>query len=287
MLNDSIKVRLIGGLGNQLFQYFAGMYVSQLTGKTLSVDLRWLDGSYTHSLSDIRNFKFFQPKEIITKESDGRINFPIERIKNRVSLDFPIFGEIFHIHNPKNPGYSDFTKKSTGKELRGYYQSFRYYEAIETKLGKINWDLSKYSEQYNKVLAELKKQPFIALHVRGGDYRKNRNIYHELKSEYYFQAISRLEKAIDVKKVVVFTDDLNYARELFYGSKVLFLDQSGLNASESMTLISMAMGIVIANSTFSFWSAVINGSNEIIAPKFWHKNIEIEDSFYPKNWRLI
>lgn len=287
MVDDSIRVRLIGGLGNQIFQYFGGLYAANLLEKSLIVDTRWLDGEHSHRFSDIRNFKFFSPERVITSETNGKIFLPFERIKNKLVLEISILSKLFLINHPKNPGYFDFTGMSTGVELRGYYQSYSYFENIEAKSGKLSWELTNFSGEYLKLLTVLKEEPFIAVHVRGGDYRQKRNIYHELATDYYSLAISELRKKKNITKVIVFTDDLHYARELFRGFKFIFQDQSGLNASESMILMAMAEGIVIANSTFSYWSAVINGTNEIIAPSLWYKNRKIEKDFYPKNWSII
>lgn len=40
--NSVIRVRLFGGLGNQLFQYFAGLVVSKYHHAKLEVDSRWI-----------------------------------------------------------------------------------------------------------------------------------------------------------------------------------------------------------------------------------------------------
>jgi len=51
--------------------------------------------------------------------------------------------------------------------------------------------------------------------------------------------------------------------------------------------MSLAHGIVISNSTFSYWAAMINQGQNIIAPSNWYKTKTVDTYMYPLKWKLI
>ena len=95
------------------------------------------------------------------------------------------------------------------------------------------------------------------------------------------------EKFGDIR-VLVFSDDPEYARDIFSSdARFEFLNQDGLRASEAMLLMSSAKGIITANSTFSYWAAMINAGNHIYAPKFWYANTDADGNLYPPHWKIV
>ena len=97
---------------------------------------------------------------------------------------------------------------------------------------------------------KLEAVDFIAIHVRGGDYRMKSRFYLQLGEDYYFKALSRIVEELNISRIIVFTDDTPYAKNLLnlpYSFE--FLDQKDLRASESMLIMGLAKGIIISNST--------------------------------------
>jgi hypothetical protein len=129
---------------------------------------------------------------------------------------------------------------------------------------------------------------FIAIHVRGADYLQNTHIYHQLTQKYYSNSLIEIKSRLKDIKVYVFSDDITFAKNLLKDySELEFIDQTGLRASEAMTLMSLAKGIVIANSTFSYWAAMMNTKNQVVAPKFWYENRLVDKDLYPPRWTII
>ena len=55
--------------------------------------------------------------------------------------------------------------------------------------------------------------------------------------------------------------------------------------AETLILMSLASRIVIANSTFSWWAARVNGSNKtVIAPEKWFRSLPDPEFLIPNNW---
>ena len=113
-------------------------------------------------------------------------------------------------------------------------------------------------------------------------------MYRILSNNYYARAIEMAVATTGIKRIIVFSDDSVYAHQLLSPISYLeFLDQSNLRASEAILLMSLADSLVIANSTFSFWSAMLSQSENIFAPNAWF-NSEITDiELYPANWVKI
>jgi hypothetical protein len=150
------------------------------------------------------------------------------------------------------------------------------------------WKLSFESTRFLEIKNILAAEPFIAMHIRGGDYLRTSSVYHKLDIRYFEDSLMSLRNELGGIRTFVFTDDYDYARKILKEIPGLeFLDQKGLRASEAMILISMAAGIVISNSTFSYWAAIINSSRFIIAPRYWFLNTKVDDNLYPPHWKLI
>jgi hypothetical protein len=286
--SNDLNVRLFGGLGNQLFQYFAGYDLSLKMRSQLKVDARWIESSYSQSKSDIRDFKFLKDTPIITKMESGEVNFRLERLKTKIASKSQSASKFFGLRAPNSPGFIEFNDLKLGVELRGYFQSYKYFENVNMALKMWDWSLKNESQLFLETRSGLDSAPFIAIHVRGGDYLHKTNIYHKLGSKYYLESLKDLNEKIGDIRVLVFSDDPEYARN-FFSSDASFeiLNQDGLRGSEAMILMSSAKGIITANSTFSYWAAMINGGNHIYAPKFWYTNAEADENLYPPHWKLI
>jgi hypothetical protein len=286
--SNDLNVRLFGGLGNQLFQYFAGYDLSLKIRSQLKVDARWIEASYSQDESDIRDFKFLKDAAIITKIESGEINFRLERLKTKIASKSQSASKFFGLRAPNSPGFIEFNDLKLGVELRGYFQSYKYFENVNKTVNIWDWSLKNESHLFLETRSELDSAPFIAIHVRGGDYLNKTNIYHKLGSKYYLESLKDLKEKIGDIRVLVFSDDPEYARNIFSSdASIEILDQDGLRASEAMILMSSAKGIITANSTFSYWAAMINAGNRIYAPKFWYTNTEADENLYPPHWKLI
>ncbi len=284
----AVNVRLFGGLGNQFFQYFAGLELSNNSQLPLFLDFRWIESGYSHQGSDLRDFRFTKNFISHDKSTSLPLNFKAERLKTKLASKSRIMGEIFSINNPANPGFVELKPRQSGIELRGYYQSYKYYEKNLNSLGVHDFSLANESSVFQARKNELIKTPFIAVHVRGGDYLKKTNLYHKLDSNYYIEALAIFQSLYGKLNVCVFTDDIEYAKELLKEVKdVTYVNEVGLRASDSLVLMSLSEGLVIANSTFSYWSAILKTGKSIIAPKFWYANKYVDKNLYPSNWHII
>ncbi len=134
MLNhDLVQVRLYGGLGNQLFQFFAGLDLALKNGTPLHLDLSWLDEKSqpvnVYSDSALKSLDF--PIYVV---NNPRTRFLDKTIGNRILRDLRIPTTISHIHAPKEVGFSETYGLPRKVELRGYYQSYKYLDRAREQI---------------------------------------------------------------------------------------------------------------------------------------------------------
>jgi hypothetical protein len=285
-LTNNIRVRMFGGLGNQLFQYYAAKSVSIKLNLPLVMDFSWLSKYNVHSNSDIRDFKFIQNELIDYSTNSG--SFIKERIKNRVVRKYKTFGPIFRIDIPNTTGYTDLGHVKGGMELRGYYQSYKYFEQFCKIQSAPDWTLTNESVKYQRYRDKLVAQDFISMHIRGGDYLNSNSPYVNLDEEYYISALNEIKKTTGNLKTYIFTNDVDHGRNfLKLGTNLEIISTQDLNASENLKIMSLGKGLVLSNSTFAYWAGIISNASNIVVPKKWFKKINIGNDLYPANWETI
>lgn len=259
-----IQIALMGGLGNQLFQYSFGLYLSKYFSKEVS---------YTDvGLSVKRNTaRRYMLKDLVVPRSKNRFT-PLYIILIR------LFSLLFSSLIIFESGPSDSPETRIGKSsklLFGYFQNRRYVDAVTTEL------LSglKKSELFADVIPHTSKNE-IAVHMRYGDYAKStttKQTHGLTANSYYVQAVQLLLKSEnDYNKIVIYSDEPEHALAEFtkeYGKSDISIVASNFsNEYDDLRGIASSKGIVISNSSFSWWAAWI-GSNcigsSVIAPRPW------------------
>ena len=286
MKENEIRVRLFGGLGNQLFQYYAGIHFSQLLGSKLSFDTRWINAGFGHIGSDLRDFRTDTEVRWVTDITDGSLNFKKERLKTIVSRELPYFGEKLRLFVPKSEGYVLPNPHKHFREIRGYFQSPEYF--LRLIPSHMHLELERETPEFLECRNFLLERPFLSVHIRAGDYLKQSGLYRNLSKDYYERAIDSALNFMSGNRIVVFSDDLEYAKGLI-GSrfKLEYLPDIPLRASEELVLMSLGSALVIANSTFSYWAALRSGQTHVFAPDSWLYNKELPAGIYPSSWSRV
>lgn len=144
----------------------------------------------------------------------------------------------------------------------------------------------KYFEKYKD---ELKKRfgdgigylPYIAMHVRRGDY-VDHPFYVDLFKDGYYQRAMKEFPLYAKESFMIFSNDIEWCRkqEEFKGCSFSeFHDEVG-----DFNLMASCTGHIIANSTYSWWAAYIAPhTQKIVAPLKWHPD-GVERTKLPANW---
>jgi len=254
---DFIIVRIVGGLGNQLFTLFFGLAVSTALGSKLIVDDKLIVfGSNSDRKIEIVNLKFGNTKFFFKKKF-----FQLKILIKRSLISRKIFWHIFHVQrnivDEKTVADANF-KFRTGLTFTGYYQDWFYADIFYEKNRNMSVEVLNPSAGYNKLRLELRKIRPICLHVRLGDYLNFPEIYSVLPEYYYLDALNYLNSS-ERLPVWVFTESkseltTHYPNLFALADKIV--DRSfGTTDSESFALLQESQSIVVSNSTYSLWAA--------------------------------
>lgn len=254
------------GLGNQIFQYFFYLY---------------LRDNYPN-----QNIYGYYNRKILNKH-------------NGLEID-----RVFDIQLPLHPLVSDISaflvralgglgvKCFIGKDrllpwkiyLDGYWQNKKYFKDYVEKL---RFRKVVLNERNTHIISLIQKTKSVAVHVRRGDYCDScrKDIFlQSCTPQYYETAIDVMKRKFSDAVFFVFSDDIPWVKMNLNIPNAYYIDWNKKEYSYlDMYLMSLCTANIIANSTFSFWGAILGNKKElVIRPQKWIGD-EVPDIF-PVSW---
>ena len=268
-------VHLTGGLGNQLFGAFFGLNL----GKTLNsrVDLNKFGlEKRGYQLSAFENF--LGPSISIINEPPVKLNkveLQIDKIQKRYYFE-------------KGFQYNSSVFLKPYKEYFGYFQSWKYIEESKTLIRDIFRELFKNLHSEGRYSSFL-ESPYIAVHVRRGDY-VNLTQYHGLTTRKYFEnALMTISNKHNSKfKIIVFSDDIIDARKVVPGAD-FYVGSSEVESNlDNLLLMGNSEYFIGSNSSFSWWAAYTKEREFTIFPRPWFQIRDLDTSdLLPNSWLTL
>jgi hypothetical protein len=281
---DGVTVYPIERLGNQLFTY-AAVFAQ---ARRMSVPCYVNKGFFEHVRPE-RAYSYEYELDVfdngLVVPGDGACHLP-------VFLGFPTVPAARWWHNrvpPVLPGASRavFMERSFGYDPRlrdigpgttavGMFQSWRYFDDCGAEIRDRMSRLARPSEWYLEMCEKIRPGTgSIGLHVRRGDYTlpEQQKIQGLATRAYYERSLECLRRMGFGGPVYLATDSPGSVREEFAGmGEFLPIDPPpGVNPFEVVLLLSRVDGLVIANSSFSWWAGFIGErpGRVVIAPRPW------------------
>ena len=256
---------LMGGLGNQLFQ------IATATNMAINNGAMATFSSETHMLENQGNHASTYQDNIFRNISLVAAKIPYSNLYREPSFEYQKI---------------EYTKDSC---LFGYFQSEKYFSENEKAIRELftmDRNTSEYlAEKYGHLFDGPKK--LVSVHVRRGDYLRLSEFHHVCTLDYYKKAMEKFSDVI----YVVFSDDLMWCKlNLPLGEDYVFAE--GNKDFQDLYLMSLCDHHIIANSSFSWWGAWLNESDEkkVIAPRKWFgpKNAgKNTKDLYCEGWELL
>ena len=284
-----IKLTLAGGLGNQLFQLSAGIYLEEILGRKVIYDVSYLT-TIPKAEIGIYNRKF-EIDELILDGQTIKTRFPlrvdylvrfIRRLVNPDSVIIesdPNFDALERVDNKTTAIYGYFQRASTVADT---------WPILQSRI----MNSPKFASLVDSELVAR-----IALHLRFGDYSDDPGTKsaHGLTSTKYFeQSINsiRLNEGADIPILVV-TDDpikaIDFLSGLIDSNDISVI--SNTNPIDDLVELCRSSHVVIANSTFSWWGGWIASKvhkSKVIYPRPWFAdNADPELPIYVDDWTGI
>lgn len=272
-----VIMKLQGRLGNQMFQYALAKQLQHL-GKKVKIDNSQL--KYNNDYNELGIFGVDYEEatlEEVAKYGDCNKSLLHKILRHTIGYKKTHYLE-------KGMEFHPEMFELDEKYIDGYWQTEKYFKEIESDIRKCY----QFPEDDNPLNLEIKEKMSstnsVALHIRRGDYLKKEvmQLYgNPCNEEYYKKAISYFIQKYENVHFFVFTNDKEWVKENFKAAgEMTFVEwNSGKNSFRDMELMSCCKHNVIANSSFSWWSAWLNGNKdkEVITPKVWFENIPTPD----------
>ncbi len=268
-----VRVRLRGGLGNQLFQMSAAVSLANACEIPLKINTRDLEesldqsrGNFLHELVIEKILDFSNLEYSFVSE-----NFFFNRLHHR------LVGKLQgNVVSTSADLLDKIVKRGLATyRLKGFFQDLRLVQR------SINTNPLVTLRTIRPVVADMCRlvvlEKTVTLHIRLGDFVSgNLDI---LSSDYFLSAINEFasELAETGFKVVVFSDDIQGAHAMLQGREDVFFpeEDSVLSPPELLYVLSNAKNLIISKSTLAWWAGYIGhlNGNRIWSP--WTDRFEI------------
>lgn len=294
-MKRKIIVKMIGGLGNQLFIYCFARNIQEKYGGELYFDLD------TYKKYKIRDFRLIDltPNihyKILEKKDLGLFSFykyklavkfyhvfqylyqrilKTNRISDKIYRYLVDKGYIFNFDMTYHK--TVINKKLDRLFIYGYFQSDEYFADLSEILRKeITESFPKANDYY-----AMKNDMFqnIALSIRlGDDYLKSElNVF---SVNYYYHAIDEMKKKFKNIRLYIFSDDYKKVKMIFkFPCEVVYME--GLNDINQLYYLSRFNCFILSNSSFSWFGEFLSNdeSKTTIVPSRWHSKFIVEDIY--------
>lgn len=284
---------IIGGLGNQMFQYAAGRSLSLERDQSLRLDITGFSGYGLHQGFELG--RVFNSSTEIATEPDVRnilgwqFLSGFRRVWARPGM--AAFRRDGFVVEPHFHYWSEINCVPQDCYLVGYWQSEKYFQ---THTSEIRADFTfkpSLSDRNAKLAEQITQVNAVSLHVRRGDYVNNAktNATHGVCSlDYYRAAIQHVSDRVTCPYFFIFSDDIAWVKDnLKMDMPCQYVDHNQDKESyNDMHLMSLCRHHIIANSSFSWWGAWLNPNLEkiVVAPKKWFANQNNVKDLFPQGW---
>ena len=292
-----VAVELMGGLGNQMFQYAIGRHLAFLNRTELLLDSHFLQDRRPRRKGFVfRNYDLdlfdlpVQAAPIHLAQTYGRTASLLRRVTNRLWPDQAtqyVYEKHFHVDKRVLDRRGDLY-------LSGYWQSPHYFDAIAQTIRAdftLSFDLPIKTQVLFDVISNTNA---VCLNVRRGDFVTN--LVHGTSSlAYYRQAESYLNARVSNPVYYVFSDDIAWCVEnLKLQAPTTYVDHryAGPKFGHYLQLMHQCRHFIIPNSTFAWWAAWLSPHADklVIAPKKWFHRPLLPvntDDLIPDSWVRI
>ena len=282
-------VKVMGGLGNQMFAYAFALALWRL-GREVRLDASWHERNTAHNGWELGRIFRLEIPECGETERDTLGDLADDfGSRLRRKLLGPRRSHIVE----RGCGYDHRYREIGGDAyFDGYWQSPRYHEGIEAEIEAAFRFPEGLEPQASAFLEASAGRTRIGVHVRRGDYVGSASAGSVCDEAYYGRAIASLSEGAVEPLLVFFSDDLGWCRErLGRGREAAYVDWNrGADSWRDMRLMTRCERLAIANSSFSWWGARLGaeGGRRIAAPSRWYggghpDNLEIA----PAGWDRI
>jgi hypothetical protein len=282
----ALGLYIYGGLGNQMFQIAAAYAHARTHNGNLIMENRKRDFDRRSSYWDSELYRF--------------AHFLVDRVNESKMIVHTDYSST--IHNPlPNPIPNE------GLWLKGFYQTSRYFQHLRKEIqymfGPPPWIVRSIRMRYSdwfpfRITGPTpleQRDRIVIVHCRRTDYCStawNKKFHGPLATSYYRAAMDSMVQRLKDPIFVLCGDDPNFWTENITELPALAAHEFHILDStdvETMAIFSLCKHVIMANSTFSWWGALLSGASHVISPAAWFGPAgpkEYEDVYEPYMIRM-
>lgn len=283
-------VNILGGLGNQMFEY--AMYLAL---------------KEAHPEEDIkvctRSFRGYRLHNGLELKRIFNVNLPEASVRELSKLAYPFFDyksyQVMFHWLPKRKSMTQGTTqiRFNPSEITrvdsifydGYWQNENFFKHIRNTVLKAFCFPAFNDDRSINLAGKLGKSNSVSIHIRRGDYLKE-PIWCVCDQDYYERSIKYVLSKDNVNFLCVFSDDIQWCKENLQSIsgdvEIEYVDwNKGYESYRDMQLMTYCKHNIIANSSFSWWGAWLGRrvGKMVIAPKVWCNKPIVNDPLC-ENW---
>jgi len=291
-----ITVNIIGGLGNQMFQYAFGYAISKENSIKIKLDIRGFDAynlrDYELGLFNIEENSELEPVYgFLLNQLNGKNNTPLMKISRKALRGLLKFAKFYYQEKKEFAFDKDVFSVKIDTYFHGYWQNEKYFKKYRKELLEI-FTLKTIHSKTIEYQQQIIKSEAVSLHIRRGDYvtdTHTNSVHGTCDVRYYKKAVMEVLKSKKQAHFFIFSDDLDWAESNlnFINNKTFIRLESDIPDHEEMYLMSQCKYNIIANSSFSWWGAWLNQNSDkkVIAPKKWFNGSVLNPKdLIPNSW---
>lgn len=285
-------VRIVGGLGNQMFQYAFYRALKEKNTDTVGLDLTPFQWYNLHNGYELDRLFGINEGSVEQKYIDS-MRDEKKDIINKVRRK--LLGRKKSHYRETKIAFNEEVFKLRNTFFDGYWQSEKYFKEIENIIREEFTFKIPLDEKNFALVEEIKNCNSVSLHVRRGDYITNKEVnklYGNVCTlDYYRKAIEYINSRVENPKFYVFSNDLKWVKENLDIPNAVYIDWNTKEDSyKDMQLMSCCRHNIVANSSFSWWGAWLNTNKDkiVVSPDRWFNDEQVgTNDIIPEEWIKI
>lgn len=279
-------VQLLGGLGNQMFQYAFYKGLKQRF-KKVKADISEFATYELHNGYELNDAFGIELDLISHREKKLYCNKNNEWAYSKLRTLLRLSNSVF-IEEKEFQYDESIFKDQESRYYIGYWQNERYFQDLRKPLLRDFTYNKPLSKTNSFLLSRIKNSNSVSIHVRRGDYIGHAQLGGICDKAYYSRAIQIVESKVKNPFYYIFSNDIDWCKENLTLNSVHFCEENSKKKSVvDLFLMSQCKCNIIANSSFSWWAAWLNENSEktVVAPKKWINAPNLNDSdVLPSSW---
>lgn len=286
-------INIIGGLGNQMFQYaFALALQSHFSNEKILIDNNCFNGYPLHD-GYLLDYIFKVSIPTANRSEILKLNYPLFHYR-LWQIGRKLLPKLKSVYRETGDMVFDKNVFINNKSLYydGYWQSELYFHSCLNQI-KEAFRFPPLDSINGTFFRKLTRQETVSIHIRRGDYLSDPLFKGLTDIDYYEKAVKYILDKQHVDCFVIFSNDINWCKQnipgLTHGKSCQYVDwNKGKDSFRDMQLMSLCNHNIVANSSFSWWGAWLNNNPDkiIISPQKWINKDSATD-IIPSSWIKI